>query len=99
MNELRYLHLREHKYGVDLDVPAATILSTFGLHVQVSVPLPLAEKAYSWSVLIVILVARYFLASHLLWCLHACELLDTTFFREREAVDEDNSHEYIGHGS
>ena len=88
VNELRYLHLREHKYGVDLDVPAATILSTFGLHVQVSVPLPLAEKAYSWSVLIVILVARYFLASHLLWCLHACELLDTTFFREREAVDE-----------
>jgi hypothetical protein len=35
VNELRYLHLREHKYGVDLDVPAATILSTFGLHVQV----------------------------------------------------------------
>ncbi|KZV62382.1 hypothetical protein PENSPDRAFT_591484 [Peniophora sp. CONT] len=34
VNELRYLTLREHKYGVDLDVPAATILSTFGLRAQ-----------------------------------------------------------------
>ncbi|KAF9074158.1 hypothetical protein BDP27DRAFT_1444427 [Rhodocollybia butyracea] len=31
VNELRYLSLKEHKYGVELDVPAATILSTFGL--------------------------------------------------------------------
>ncbi|KAL0953121.1 hypothetical protein HGRIS_004390 [Hohenbuehelia grisea] len=34
VNELRYLTLKEHKYGVDLDVPAATILSTFGLRAQ-----------------------------------------------------------------
>ncbi|KAJ2916380.1 hypothetical protein MD484_g4023, partial [Candolleomyces efflorescens] len=34
VNELRYLQLKEHKYGVDLDVPAATILSTFGLRSQ-----------------------------------------------------------------
>ncbi|KII85250.1 hypothetical protein PLICRDRAFT_337205 [Plicaturopsis crispa FD-325 SS-3] len=34
VNELRYLSLSEHKYGVDLDVPAATILSTFGLRAQ-----------------------------------------------------------------
>ncbi|KAK1222001.1 FAD-dependent urate hydroxylase [Marasmius sp. AFHP31] len=34
VNELRYLSLKEVKYGVELDVPAATILSTFGLHVQ-----------------------------------------------------------------
>ncbi|KAK7027255.1 FAD-dependent urate hydroxylase [Paramarasmius palmivorus] len=31
VNELRYLTLKEVKYGVELDVPAATILSTFGL--------------------------------------------------------------------
>ncbi|KAF6759705.1 ATP-dependent permease [Ephemerocybe angulata] len=31
VNELRYLQLKEHKYDVKLDVPAATILSTFGL--------------------------------------------------------------------
>jgi len=34
VNELRYLQLKEHKYGVDLDIPAATILSTFGLRAQ-----------------------------------------------------------------
>ncbi|KAK7466244.1 FAD-dependent urate hydroxylase [Stygiomarasmius scandens] len=34
VNELRYLTLKEHKYGVDLEVPAATILSTFGLRAQ-----------------------------------------------------------------
>lgn len=30
VNELRYLTLKEHKFGVDIDVPAATILSIFG---------------------------------------------------------------------
>ncbi|KDQ08706.1 hypothetical protein BOTBODRAFT_37700 [Botryobasidium botryosum FD-172 SS1] len=34
VNELRYLQLKETKYGVELDVPAATILSMFGLHAQ-----------------------------------------------------------------
>ncbi|KJA19756.1 hypothetical protein HYPSUDRAFT_44037 [Hypholoma sublateritium FD-334 SS-4] len=34
VNELRYLQLKEMKYGVELDVPAATILSTFGLRAQ-----------------------------------------------------------------
>ncbi|KAF8173928.1 ABC-2 type transporter-domain-containing protein [Pholiota molesta] len=34
VNELRHLQLKERKYGVELDVPAATILSTFGLRAQ-----------------------------------------------------------------
>ncbi|OSX57659.1 hypothetical protein POSPLADRAFT_1185639 [Postia placenta MAD-698-R-SB12] len=34
VNELRYLQLKENKYGVDIDVPAAAILSTFGLKAQ-----------------------------------------------------------------
>ncbi|EAU83316.2 ATP-dependent permease [Coprinopsis cinerea okayama7 len=34
VNELRYLQLKEIKYGVELDVPAATILSVFGLRAQ-----------------------------------------------------------------
>ncbi|TFK49732.1 hypothetical protein OE88DRAFT_1713443 [Heliocybe sulcata] len=34
VNELRYLQLKEYKYGVELDVPAATILSVFGLRAQ-----------------------------------------------------------------
>ncbi|KAG5337807.1 hypothetical protein C0989_008837 [Termitomyces sp. Mn162] len=35
VNELRYLQLKEVRYGVELDVPAATILSVFGLRAQV----------------------------------------------------------------
>ncbi|KAI0775145.1 hypothetical protein BD413DRAFT_294544 [Trametes elegans] len=34
VNELRYLQLREEKYGVNIDVPAAAILSTFGLRAE-----------------------------------------------------------------
>jgi len=34
VNELRYLQLKEIRYGVELDVPAATILSIFGLRAQ-----------------------------------------------------------------
>ncbi|KAF5374447.1 hypothetical protein D9615_009108 [Tricholomella constricta] len=34
VNELRYLQLKEIKYGVELDLPAATILSVFGLRAQ-----------------------------------------------------------------
>jgi len=34
VNELRYLHLKEFRYGVELDVPAAMILSVFGLRAQ-----------------------------------------------------------------
>ncbi|GJE89867.1 ABC transporter G family member [Phanerochaete sordida] len=34
VNELRYLQLKQSQYGVELDVPAATILSLFGLKVS-----------------------------------------------------------------
>jgi ABC-type multidrug transport system ATPase subunit len=34
VNELRYLQLKEIRYGIELDVPAATILSVFGLRAQ-----------------------------------------------------------------
>ena len=30
INEVRYLTLLEEKFGLSIDVPAATILSTFG---------------------------------------------------------------------
>jgi len=36
VNELRYLQLIEHKFGLDIQVPSATILSSFGFHAQVS---------------------------------------------------------------
>ncbi|KAG8825867.1 hypothetical protein FRC17_008487 [Serendipita sp. 399] len=34
VNELRYLTLKQHKFGVDIDVPAASILSSFGFQAQ-----------------------------------------------------------------
>ncbi|KAI0080990.1 hypothetical protein K474DRAFT_1614475 [Panus rudis PR-1116 ss-1] len=34
VNELRYLQLRQHKFGVELDIPAATILALFGLRAE-----------------------------------------------------------------
>ncbi|KAI5476299.1 ABC transporter [Pseudohyphozyma bogoriensis] len=34
VNEVRYLQLIEHRYGVDIEVPAATILSIFGFKAQ-----------------------------------------------------------------
>lgn len=35
VNELRYLQLKEVKFGVELDVAAAAILSTFGFRATV----------------------------------------------------------------
>lgn len=32
VNEMRYLKLFEHKYGLDIDVPGAAILSSFGFN-------------------------------------------------------------------
>ncbi|BGP38555.1 FAD-dependent urate hydroxylase [Rhodotorula kratochvilovae] len=34
VNEVRYLQLKDHRYGVDIEVPAATILSMFGFRAQ-----------------------------------------------------------------
>ncbi|OWT38782.1 ATP-dependent permease [Cryptococcus neoformans Bt1] len=34
VNELRYLQLVERKFGLDIQVPSATILSSFGFHAQ-----------------------------------------------------------------
>jgi len=34
VNELRYLTITDHKYGVDIELPAATVLSLFGLRAE-----------------------------------------------------------------
>jgi len=34
VNELKYLQLKETKFGVEIDIPAATILSMFGFRAQ-----------------------------------------------------------------
>ena len=33
MNEVRYLSLVDHKYGIDIEVPGSAILSSFGFDV------------------------------------------------------------------
>jgi len=88
VNELRYLQLKEVKYGVELDVPAATILSTFGLRAQVS--LMMNQRLWCWCSYIccpVILVAEYLVAWHLFRLFHCYELCLVAFLREREAVE------------
>jgi hypothetical protein len=46
VNEVRYLQLVDHRYGVDIEVPAATILSMFGFQAQVSsIILPFVASA------------------------------------------------------
>lgn len=32
VNEVRYLSLVDHKYGIDIEVPGSAILSTFGFN-------------------------------------------------------------------
>jgi uncharacterized membrane protein YeiB len=33
VNEVRYLSLHDHKYGLDIEVPGSAILSSFGFNV------------------------------------------------------------------
>ena len=33
MNEVKYLSLVDHKYGIDIEVPGSAILSSFGFNV------------------------------------------------------------------
>ena len=34
VNEVKYLSLTDHKYGIDIEVPGSAILSSFGFDVQ-----------------------------------------------------------------
>lgn len=34
MNEVKYLSLIDHKYGLDIEVPGSAILSSFGFNTQ-----------------------------------------------------------------
>ncbi|ORX36133.1 hypothetical protein BD324DRAFT_630290 [Kockovaella imperatae] len=57
VNELRYLQLIERKFGLDIQVPSATILSSFGFHAQ----------AFWWpdTALLGIVFAIFIIASYL----------------------------------
>jgi len=34
VNEVKYISLTDHKYGIDIEVPGSAILSSFGFDVQ-----------------------------------------------------------------
>ena len=54
------------QYGVELDLPAATILSVFGLRAQASSTTPFELRFDANSFVAVLLVAQYIAVGHLL---------------------------------
>ncbi|EPQ28766.1 uncharacterized protein PFL1_03569 [Pseudozyma flocculosa PF-1] len=52
VNELRNLSLKEHKYGIDIEVPAASVISTFGFNSQAFWWPDIATLAIQFSVLV-----------------------------------------------
>ena len=87
VNELRYLQLHEEKYGVNIDVPAAAILSTFGLRAGVSTyPGSMTYMTADGMHCSVVLVAKHCAAGHLLWNVHRQQLPGATLLRQGETV-------------
>jgi len=77
------------QYGVELDVPAATILSVFGLRAQVRYhPLEsfLIQRFLNLFFSIVILVAKHLITGHFLCVIHNSKLYHSTLLRKGEAL-------------
>lgn len=74
------------QYGVELDVPAATILSIFGLRAQVRSPNIFVESRLMRGGFVVFLVAEHFAAWNFLCGVHSGELFDAALLCQGEAV-------------
>lgn len=61
VNEVRYLSLIDHKYGIDIEVPGSAILSSFGFNV-----LALWQDVIGLSVYCAIFLVLGYAAMHLL---------------------------------
>ncbi|KAB8337194.1 hypothetical protein FH972_021496 [Carpinus fangiana] len=61
VNEVRYLSLTEHKWGLDIEVPGASILSSFGFNVQA-----LVTDIIGLSVFTAAFIVLGYLAMHIL---------------------------------
>lgn len=74
------------QYGVELDLPAATILSVFGLRAQArsATPLQICFDANVFAA--VLLVAEHIVVGHLLCYIYGCQLRYVTFLRQRTTV-------------
>lgn len=61
MNEVKRLSLVDHKYGLDIEVPGAAILSSFGFNVK-----GLPGDAIGLSVFTAVFVLIAYLSMHIL---------------------------------
>jgi hypothetical protein len=60
VNEVRYLSLVDHKYGIDLEVPGATILSSFGFNNLGYWPDVIGLGAFSGGFVVLAYLAMHF---------------------------------------
>jgi len=74
------------QYGVELDVPAATILSIFGLRAQVCSLDILGGPRLICAGFVVFLVAEYFAVGDFLCDVHGGKLPDAALLCQGEAV-------------
>ncbi|KAI5808588.1 hypothetical protein DFH27DRAFT_539705 [Peziza echinospora] len=61
VNEVRYISLREHKFGLDIEVPGATILSTFGFDSVAYWPDTIGLAVFSGVFIVLAYAAMHFL--------------------------------------
>ena len=74
------------QYGVELDVPAATILSIFGLRAQVRDIVYVAVLYSDLALIIVILVAEHLASGDFLCRIHRSQLHNPSLLRQGETV-------------
>jgi hypothetical protein len=61
VNEVKYLTLIDHKYGLDIEVPGATILSSFGFDTLALWKDVIGLSIISGAFIIIAYVAMHFL--------------------------------------
>lgn len=61
VNEVTYLTLIQHKFGIDIEVPGATILSTFGFDAAAFWPDVLGLVGFSAGFIVLAYAAMHFL--------------------------------------
>lgn len=61
VNEVRYLSLTEHKWGLDIEVPGASILSSFGFDVQALVTDLIGLSVFTAAFIVLGYLAMHFL--------------------------------------
>ena len=61
VNEVKYLTLIDHKYGLDIEVPGSAILSSFGFNTQALWGDCIGLAVYGGSFVVLAYIAMHFL--------------------------------------